>query len=136
MCFAYGLEIFVFLHTLLELPKFIAQEIKVDDPLATLLRIRVCELLPAPAKILAGVTELFRIVLANLLERAPRVGKEVVHPLLQMLVVADVDNAFLQGRIQVVQALATRHVLRELSDAVHGMNEVLLRRRVVNERLQ
>ena len=69
-------------------------------------------------------------------ERAPRKREIVFNPLLQIRVVADVNNAHAQGRVQIIEILASGNTLSELIHVAYGTDEVFLRRRIVDKRLQ
>jgi hypothetical protein len=104
--------------------------------LPTLVRLYVRELVHAQAKVLTSVPHLLQVIVADMFERAPRICEVIFEPLLQIGIVADINDAHAQRGIKSVETLASGNILREFVYITYGMNQMPLRCRVIDKRLQ
>ena len=129
-------QVLVLVNSALELCSLALERSEVRAPLASPLRLLADQALPFLPEIFALLLGFLAADEPGLIEAHVEVGEEFVEPLADVGILLDVDTADAKSPEKSVQRLATGETLYELAEAANSCDEVLLGRRVVDERIK
>ena len=129
-------QVLVLVDGALELCSLALERSEVRAPLTSPLRLLTDQTLPFLPEIFALLLGFLAADEPGLIEAHVEVGEEFVEPLADVGILLDVDTADAKSPEKSVQRLATGETLYELAEAANSCDEVLLGRRVVDERIK